>query len=390
VQVHWETQRNEVFDFEFRLNEDELAGLTALVEAVKFFDLARPSTPLVEDAGHSSLAVRIGERYRKFDFGSCPDFAPLEEAIHKLINQGIVTQGLQTKTDVAQAAAACSPLFAGRKVYCPRLLVAPLKQFVAECADIQRMQSVLAGLAWVLSEQEWVGFTSSQVAKASGDRQAIILIVLSSSGLCGSIPEPHAKALLPLLAHQLDVHTHSPKPITAQMDQALDGIIGRIEALRYDRAVPLLKDIVKVQGTSSCGRRAASTLKAMERRKQADAGAPEQTQGESLTAEQARQAVLALIRSRPKVFVGAPDPDRLAKLPLKERGDGEYSFGAFVVNLPKRWYAAHVGGDDQLRDAWSYNGSFVRRDGQWIATEPKVTELHQPPKKVTETPQPPK
>jgi hypothetical protein len=164
----------------------------------------------------------------------------------------------------------------------------------------------------------------------------------------------------------------------------------RIEALRYDRAVPLLKDIVKGQGTSSCGLRAASTLKAMERRQQADAGAPEQTQGESLTAEQARQAVLALIRSRPQVFVGAPDLDRLAKLPLKERGDGEYSFGAFVVNLQKRWYAAHVGGDDERHDAWSYNGSFVRRDGQWIATEPKVTEFHQPPKKVTETPQPPK
>jgi hypothetical protein len=79
------------------------------------------------------------------------------------------------------------------------------------------------------------------------------------------------------------------------------------------------------------------------------------------------------------VFVGSPDADRLAKLPLKERGEGEYAFGAFVVNLPKRRYTAHVGGDDELPDAWSYNGSFERRDGQWIATEPKVTEFHRLP-----------
>lgn len=96
-----------------------------------------------------------------------------------------------------------------------------------------------------------------------------------------------------------------------------------------------------------------------------------------LTTHQARQAILELIRSRPDAFIGSPDPDRLAKLPLDERREGEYTFGAFVVNLPNRWYAADIGHD--APELYSYRGSFVRRDGHWIASEPEVMRLHQPP-----------
>ncbi len=98
----------------------------------------------------------------------------------------------------------------------------------------------------------------------------------------------------------------------------------------------------------------------------------------TLTAHRARQAVLELIRANPDTFIGSPDPDELAKLPLEDRGQGEYAFGAFIVNLSKRWYTANIG--HEAPELYSYRGSFVRRDGEWIASEPEVTRVHRLPK----------
>ena len=96
-----------------------------------------------------------------------------------------------------------------------------------------------------------------------------------------------------------------------------------------------------------------------------------------LTAEQARQAVLELIRSRPDAFIGFPDSDKLAELPLKDRAEGKYAFGAFVVDLPNQRYSADVGHD--APELYSYNGSFARRDGRWVASDPEVTRFHKSP-----------
>jgi hypothetical protein len=103
---------------------------------------------------------------------------------------------------------------------------------------------------------------------------------------------------------------------------------------------------------------------------------PSREQPATLTAQRARQAVLELIRARPDAFIGCPDPDELAELPLEERGEGEYAFGAFVVNLPNRWYAADIGHD--APELYHYRGSFERRNGEWIASEPEVSRFHQP------------
>ena len=96
-----------------------------------------------------------------------------------------------------------------------------------------------------------------------------------------------------------------------------------------------------------------------------------------LTADQARRAVLELIRSHPTAFIGSPDPGRLQRLPLEERGEGKYAFGAFVVDVPNQRYSADIGYD--APELYLYKGDFVRRDGHWIASEPEVTRLHQLP-----------
>ncbi len=96
-----------------------------------------------------------------------------------------------------------------------------------------------------------------------------------------------------------------------------------------------------------------------------------------LTAEQARQALLELIRSRPDAFIGSPDPDKLARIPLEDRADGKYAFGTFVLDLINQRYSADIGHD--APELYSYKGSFARRDGHWIASDPEVTRLHRTP-----------
>jgi hypothetical protein len=95
---------------------------------------------------------------------------------------------------------------------------------------------------------------------------------------------------------------------------------------------------------------------------------------EALTASEARQAVLDLIRAHPETFVGAPDPDKLAQLPLKDRGAGEFTFGAFVVSTVGQLYTADIGHD--APEFYHYYGTIEKRDGKWVASAPDLQRFH--------------
>ena len=95
-----------------------------------------------------------------------------------------------------------------------------------------------------------------------------------------------------------------------------------------------------------------------------------------LTAVQAKQAVIELVRANRKMFIGSPDPDMLAALPLEDRGSGEFAFGAFVVYPNQRLYKADIGFG--APEVYSYLGSFERKDDKWIASEPEVSRFHEP------------
>jgi hypothetical protein len=62
-------------------------------------------------------------------------------------------------------------------------------------------------------------------------------------------------------------------------------------------------------------------------------------------------------------------------LPLVERNDGDYGFGAFVVNPSRRSYRAEIGHD--APELYEYTGEFVVRVGRWVATAPHVRRFHQ-------------
>ena len=98
---------------------------------------------------------------------------------------------------------------------------------------------------------------------------------------------------------------------------------------------------------------------------------------ESLTASQAKHAIIELVRAHPKIFIGSPDVEWLGTIPLEDRGSGEFTFGAFVVNPDQRWYTADIGFG--APEVYSYSGSFERKDDNWIASEPEVSRLHESP-----------
>jgi hypothetical protein len=106
-----------------------------------------------------------------------------------------------------------------------------------------------------------------------------------------------------------------------------------------------------------------------------DAGNSDVAVAPQLTAAVAREAVLDLIRAHPNAFIGKPDPDRLAQLPLQDLGKGQYSFGAFILDLPGRSYQASVGHGAPV--VHLYSGTFKEKDGKWVASYPQSMRAHQ-------------
>jgi hypothetical protein len=96
-----------------------------------------------------------------------------------------------------------------------------------------------------------------------------------------------------------------------------------------------------------------------------------------LTAEQARQAVLDLVRQDPNAFIGNPDADKLADMPLTQEVDGTYHFGAFTLDPANRTYSAVIGAGSP--EPYFYNGTFLWQKGQWVASNPTVQRVHQRP-----------
>ena len=100
-------------------------------------------------------------------------------------------------------------------------------------------------------------------------------------------------------------------------------------------------------------------------------------------AEKAKSALLRLIRSDRKLFVGNPDPDRLERIAVScydAREPQMFSWGAFVIDVKQRTYNANIG--EEAIEVWFYSGTFqVNASGQWTAIAPKVTQALALPKR---------
>jgi hypothetical protein len=93
-----------------------------------------------------------------------------------------------------------------------------------------------------------------------------------------------------------------------------------------------------------------------------------------IEADKAKTALLRLIRSDRKFFVGNPDPDRLERILLSSydlQEPQKFSWGAFVIDVQQRTYHADIVAEGVA--AWFYSGTFqVDASGQWTAGKPEV------------------
>jgi len=254
VTVKYLKQEQKPVEYGFVLDTDEIAALTALVRTVKFFDQSAEAAAIATDVGISSLTVTVGKSRRALRFNSRQEFEPLTEALWRLVQQAIVTTELQEKGDTYQAMVASSPRLAGAKVYRPQLLVASLKRTVASCQERQKLEWGLTALAWLLTEDQWLGVVSSLLAGGDDDRKALLLGVLGSHPFYGNIPDTHARILLPALTAMLDTFAETQDRLPAKTDEALGIVCQFLGAEKYDRCVPILTKLRQVHGDSNAGR----------------------------------------------------------------------------------------------------------------------------------------
>jgi hypothetical protein len=104
-------------------------------------------------------------------------------------------------------------------------------------------------------------------------------------------------------------------------------------------------------------------------------------QGESpqpdLTPKRAREALLRMMRSEEGKALGwfkGDVPDEMAKMAIEKKEDGWYEWtGAFRFHPAKAVYGLTVRPREGARACiFEYKGTFVRKEGKWTATAPKL------------------
>jgi hypothetical protein len=97
----------------------------------------------------------------------------------------------------------------------------------------------------------------------------------------------------------------------------------------------------------------------------------------ALSPEGAKEALLQMMRSKAGQDLGwfkGDVPDEMAKMRVEEEKDGWFAWtGAFRFNPFKGVYTLVVRPKPGVRaSVFEYEGSFVRKDGTWSATPPRL------------------
>lgn len=85
---------------------------------------------------------------------------------------------------------------------------------------------------------------------------------------------------------------------------------------------------------------------------------------QALTFQDARSALLNLMRSNASPFEGA-DPTRYKKIMAAHKDQGKFNWGGFAIDLNRKAYVANINSHNLFR---SYSGKFtVNHAGLWKA-----------------------
>jgi hypothetical protein len=85
-----------------------------------------------------------------------------------------------------------------------------------------------------------------------------------------------------------------------------------------------------------------------------------------LTAEEAKAALVELLRRNRTAFQRELDPADLAKEPVTASGSGNYRCGRFTLRVNEASYEAFI----QYGCIFHYKGTFDFEGGRWVASQP--------------------
>ena len=186
----------------FRLSPDEFSAFEHLIDAVNAFGqpVADPQSAGIRvSPEYDTLRVWItkhGET-RALDLpddGSRGRLSPLLDQLSQLNRLAVVLDELEYREDSIGYAQDTGPSAVMR----PRALIGPLQELVARSTNHVKLGSAFAALARLQTETEWIGFVSKCLAEADGERQNLLLYVLTGNPHRARLSEERIEALLPL------------------------------------------------------------------------------------------------------------------------------------------------------------------------------------------------
>ena len=228
-----------------RVNADELAALDALVASTGFFALP-------EGAAHKGLHVtrhlRVTSRGRSRElvYGHLPELSPLDGTLWKIVHQGIVLHNLRLREDVHAALGAASPHLAAAKVLDPRVLEGPLRAMAKTTLDRGKLRGALEASAWLLTEEQWLGYLWSLLRDANAERTTLLLEVLSSHPFHDDIPKSHVAPVCILITVHLRADIEAFAELGERRRMALRQGARLLGNRRHKEAVPLLVKMLQL------------------------------------------------------------------------------------------------------------------------------------------------
>lgn len=224
-------------------SDAEHAGFLACLRAAGSLAAAPPSGMAPgRHAGHHEARCVI--RLDGVEHTGCwrdPEQAePLTTLVWQLVAQAAAMHALTNAGDwYHQVAGAVNPRLAGTKVLQPDRFKAPLMTAVRSGPDRSKLQIAMESLAWVTTPLEFAGFVALELASP---RRATMLGLIGSDPFCGNIPATHLHAMGPVYFDFVKTHAADRDRLTPAEQQAWSMFVGRLGTLRYQPALPMLKD----------------------------------------------------------------------------------------------------------------------------------------------------
>ncbi len=171
-------------------------------------------------------------------YSHLPQLGVLENLLWRTIHQGVVLHELRVEKKSYNALCAASPHMVAQKVLNPQALVEPLRALVADARE--GLTSALEALAWLLTEDQWLGFLWSQTAAGDPERTTRVLRVISDHPFYANIPKTHLRPVCVLLTQQLRADLVKYAALPRERHMAHQRAISLLGEQRHEDAIPAI------------------------------------------------------------------------------------------------------------------------------------------------------